>query len=266
MSDPQLSCHNLQRGAEANGAEFWFDAEVVSVDREKDRVSGVTLNDGRSVEAPVVINVAGPHSYIINQIAGVYNSMNIKTKALRHEVHHVPAPEGFDFMNKGVVAADNDSGIYFRPEVGNHILIGSGDPDCDPREYVDPDNYDTSLSQSQWEAQVLRANRRIPSLGVPHQKKGIVDLYDVSDDWLPIYDRTDLDGFYVAIGTSGNQYKNAGVAGHMMAELVIAVEAGHDHDHDPLVVTGAYTGCDLHIGFFSRNREINPDSSMTVHG
>jgi sarcosine oxidase subunit beta len=266
VSDPQLSCHNLQRGAEANGAEFWFDAEVVSVDREKDRVSGVTLNDGRSVESPVVINVAGPHSYIINQIAGVYNSMNIKTKALRHEVHHVPAPEGFDFMNKGVVAADNDSGIYFRPEVGNHILIGSGDPDCDPREFVDPDNYDTSLSQSQWEAQVLRANRRIPSLGVPHQKKGIVDLYDVSDDWLPIYDRTNLDGFYVAIGTSGNQYKNAGVAGHMMAELVIAVEAGHDHDHDPLVVTGAYTGCDLHIGFFSRNREINPDSSMTVHG
>jgi len=266
VSDPQLSCHNLQRGAEANGAEFWFDAEVVSVNRENDRVSGVTLNDGRSVESPVVINVAGPHSYIINQIAGVYNSMNIKTKALRHEVHHVPAPEGFDFMNKGVVAADNDSGIYFRPEVGNHILIGSGDPDCDPREFVDPDNYDTSLSQSQWEAQVLRANRRIPSLGVPHQKKGIVDLYDVSDDWLPIYDRTDLDGFYVAIGTSGNQYKNAGVAGHMMAELVIAVEAGHDHDHDPLVVTGAYTGCDLHIGFFSRNREINPDSSMTVHG
>ena len=186
VSDPQLSCHNLQRGAEANGAEFWFDAEVVSVDREKDRVSGVTLNDGRSVESPVVINVAGPHSYIINQIAGVYNSMNIKTKALRHEVHHVPAPEGFDFMNKGVVAADNDSGIYFRPEVGNHILIGSGDPDCDPREFVDPDNYDTSLSQSQWEAQVLRANRRIPSLGIPPEKKGIVDLYDVSDDWLPI--------------------------------------------------------------------------------
>ena len=30
-------------------------------------------------------------------------------------------------------------------------------------------------------------------------------MYDVSDDWIPIYDRTDLDGFYVAIGTSGNQ-------------------------------------------------------------
>ncbi|MEM9202012.1 MAG: FAD-dependent oxidoreductase, partial [Actinomycetota bacterium] len=32
VSDPQLSCHNLQRGAEANGATFWFNAEVAAVD------------------------------------------------------------------------------------------------------------------------------------------------------------------------------------------------------------------------------------------
>jgi len=266
ISDPQLSCHNLQRGAEAEGGEFWFNAEVSAINSTNGQTTGVTLADGREVSAPVVINVAGPHSYLINQMAGVYESMNIKTKALRHEVHHVPAPEGFDFMANGVVAADDDIGIYFRPETGNHILIGSTDPSCDEREFVDPDNYDQTLSQSQWEAQVLRANRRMPDLGVPHEKKGIVDLYDVSDDWLPIYDRTDLDGFYVAIGTSGNQYKNAGVAAHMMAELVIAVEGGHDHDAEPLVVKGAYTGCDLDIGFFSRNREINPDSSMSVHG
>ncbi|MFV2039364.1 MAG: FAD-dependent oxidoreductase, partial [Acidimicrobiales bacterium] len=161
---------------------------------------------------------------------------------------------------------DDDTGIYFRPEVGNNVLIGSVDPVCDPREFVDPDDYDTRLSDEQWEAQVLRANRRFPSLGVPHEKKGVVDLYDVSDDWLPIYDRTDLDGFYVAIGTSGNQYKNAGVAGHLMAELITAVEAGHDHDASPLVTTGHYTGLELDIGFYSRNREINADSSMSVHG
>ena len=101
---------------------------------------------------------------------------------------------------------------------------------------------------------------------MPHEKKGIVDLYDVSDDWIPIYDRTDLDGFYVAIGTSGNQYKNAGSAGQLMAELIVAVETGHDHDADPLVVPGRYTGVPLDIGFFSRNREINPNSSMSVHG
>ena len=128
------------------------------------------------------------------------------------------------------------------------------------------DDFDANLTESQWNAQVLRANRRIPTLGVPHERKGIVDLYDVSDDWLPIYDRTDLDGFFVAIGTSGNQYKNAGVAGQAMADLIEAVRAGHDHDADPLVTTGRYTGRPIEMGAYSRNREINADSSMSVHG
>ena len=266
VSDPQLSCHNLQRAAEASGGEFWFNAEVVAVDRADGRVSGVTLADGRRVVAPVVVNVAGPHSGMINKMAGVDDSMSIKTRALRHEVHHVPSPRGFDFMTKGMVGADDDAGFYFRPEVGNNVLVGSVDPECDAREFVDPDDYDTSLTQERWEAHLLRANRRIPSLGIPHDKKGVVDLYDVSDDWLPIYDRTDLDGFYVAIGTSGNQYKNAGVVGHLMSELITAVEAGHDHDVTPVVVTGRYTGWEIDVGFYSRNRQINTDSSMSVHG
>jgi len=266
VSDPQLSCHNLQRGAEARGATFWFNSEVVSIDRWDDRVAGVTLADGRAPRAPVVINVAGPHSYVVNQMAGVFDQMNIKTRALRHEVHHVPAPAGVTTSGGAPTGADDDLGIYFRPEVGDNLLIGSGDPACDEREFVDPDNYDTTINEEQWRVQVLRANRRIPSLGVPHERRGIVDLYDVSDDWIPIYDRTDLDGFYVAIGTSGNQYKNAGSAAQMMADLIEAVEGGHDHDADPLTTTGRYTTRPLEIGFFSRNREVDPHSSMTVHG
>lgn len=266
VSDPQLSCHNLQRAAEANGAGFRFRTEVTAITQAEGRVSGVSLADGMAIAAPIVINVAGPHSSLLNKMAGVYDEMNIKTKALRHEVHHVPAPEGIDFKTDGVVASDDDVGFYFRPEVGNNVLLGSVDADCDPQEFVDPDDYDESIDPDQWNTQVLRANRRIPSLGVPHDKKGVVDLYDVSDDWSPIYDRTALDGFYVAIGTSGNQYKNAGVAAQAMADLIEAVEAGHDHDANPVQVVGRYTGRTIDLGAYSRNREINPNSSMSVHG
>jgi len=266
VSDPQLSCHNLQRAAEDAGGEFRFNTEITAIKRTDGRVTGVTLADGSAIDASVVVNVAGPHGSILNKMAGVYDSMNIKTAALRHEVHHVPAPPGVDFMEGGVVGADDDIGFYYRPEAGNNVLIGGTDVDCDPQEFVDPDDYDQNLTEAQWNAQVLRASRRMPTLGVPQQKKGIVDLYDVSDDWLPIYDRTDLDGFYVAVGTSGNQFKNAGVAGQVMADLIEAVEGGHDHDADPLVLTGRYTGRPIHMGFYSRNREINPASSMSVHG
>ena len=155
VSDPQLSCHNLQRGAEALGATFRFTAEVVSVDRSAERVTGVTLAGGERLEAPVVVNVAGPHSAVINKMAGVFDEMNIKTAALRHEVHHVPSPAGMDFEAEGVVGADDDVGFYFRPEVGNHVLLGSVDAPCDPREFVDPDHYDRTIDEEQWHLSLI---------------------------------------------------------------------------------------------------------------
>lgn len=272
VDDPQLAAHNLQRAAEARGGEFRFRTEVVGIAQEETptgpRVVGVELADGTTIAANVVVNVGGPHSSHINDLAGVRDSMNIKTQSIRHETYHVPGPPDTDFTAVGFAVADDDNGIYFRPQPNNNILVGTTDPACDPKVPVGPDDDLGELSSDGWETNTMRINKRMPTLGVPlpHDKKGVVDRYDKSDDWIPIYDRTDLDGFYVAIGTSGNQFKNAGVAGHMMAELIEAVEAGHDHDADPLHVTARYTGLDLDLGTFSRNREINRQSSMTVHG
>ncbi|MEA2322826.1 MAG: hypothetical protein QOD81_2676 [Solirubrobacteraceae bacterium] len=267
VNDPQLATHNLQRAAEAKGGEFLFRASVAEIRRHNGRVKGVTLADGMEIDAPIVINVAGPHSFLINRMAGAEEGMKVKTRALRHEVHHVPAPPDFDFEADGIHTSDGDTGIYFRPESGNHILIGSEDPDCDTRQWVDdPDDYDRGVTEAQWEAQVYRLARRIPSLRIPNQRKGVVDLYDCSDDWIPIYDKSDVGGFYMAIGTSGNQFKNAPVVGHLMAELIDKVEHGHDHDQDPVKVTCRYTGLELDSGFYSRLREINPDSSFSVNG
>jgi len=113
---------------------------------------------------------------------------------------------------------------------------------------------------------VQRVAQRIPSLPVTCPVKGLVDLYDVTEDWIPIYDRSDLPGFFMAVGTSGNQFKNAPVAGAMMAELIIACEQGRDHDRDPLDFRLARTGRTLNLGFFSRRRQINPESSFSVLG
>ena len=267
VSDPQLSSHNLQVAAEANGGEFLFNNEIKEIRQENGKVLGVILKTGEQIDAPIVVNVAGPHSFVINRMAGVEEEMNIKTKALRHEVHHVPSPEGFDFEKDGFHTSDGDNYIYFRPETGNTILIGSEDPLCDPKEWIeDPDNYNNQVTESQWRAQVYRCARRIPDLKIPSRTSGVVDLYDVSDDWIPIYDKSALRGFYMAIGSSGNQFKNAPVAGHCMAELIDACEKGHDHDANPLKVKTVYTGLELNMGFYSRNREINPNSSFSVNG
>jgi len=107
---------------------------------------------------------------------------------------------------------------------------------------------------------------RIPALGIPSAMKGVVDLYDVTEDWIPIYDCSSVPGYYMAIGSSGNQFKNAPVAGLMMAELIMACEDGRDHDTDPVVFHMKHTGRNLNVGFYSRKREINPESSFSVLG
>src|SRR5690606_23194372 len=175
-TDPQLSAHNLQRAAEAAGGSFRFNAQVTAIRKDAaGRIAGVTLADGSEIGAPVVVNVAGPHSYKINEMAGATGDMTISTRALKQEVVHLPMPVA-DWDKVGIVTSDSDISCYTRPETGNFLLVGSEDPECDPREWVDPDDYDTNFSE-QWRIQALRAAQRIPSLGIPSQMKGVVDLY-----------------------------------------------------------------------------------------
>lgn len=265
ISDPQLAGHNVQRAAEARGAVFRFNACVSAVLRSGGRVKGVALAGGEELFAPVVVNVAGPHSSKINRMAGLEGTMRITTRPLRHEVAHVPAPQGCDFEREGCVFSDSEIGAYCRPELGNHLLIGSEDPPCDDKQWVDADDYAREFT-GMWETLVMRQAQRFPGLGIPNRARGAVDLYDVTEDWGPIYDRSDLGGFYLAIGTSGNQFKNAPVAGRMMAELIEACEAGRDHDREPLGVGLENIGREVSMAFFSRNRAINENSSFSVLG
>ena len=265
VNDPQLAAHNVQRAAEAVGGTFRFNAEIVEIRQKGGRVAGVTLADGSRIDAPVVVNVGGPHSSKLNAMAGVQDGMNITTRALRQEVAHVPAPPGFDFEHDGCVLTDSDIGMFARPDSGNNMLVGGENPACDPMDWADPDNFDRNFSD-QYTVQLYRAAQRMPTLPVTSPTRGVVELYDVSDDWIPIYDRTDLDGFYVAIGTSGNQFKNAPTAGRLMAHLITECENGHDHDSNPIQFRLPNIGRDINLGHYSRRREINRDSSFSVLG
>ncbi|EOD23524.1 hypothetical protein EMIHUDRAFT_239508 [Emiliania huxleyi CCMP1516] len=240
ISDPQLACHNLQTAALATGrAEFAFGQSVVEVTREAGRASGVRLADGTVISAGVVVNAAGPHSSAINALAfpdPAENDMRIATRPMRQEVSYVPSPPEIDWSDggAGMVVTDPDTGVYWRPEVGGKILCGTVEPPCDASfhrypedpESVYPGGAESSLTE-QWTNQVYRAALRMPTLPLPDSAntQGVVACYDVSDDWTPIYDGSALPGYYMAIGTSGNQFKNCGVAGRLMRELITAREA-----------------------------------------
>jgi sarcosine oxidase subunit beta len=266
IDDPMLAARNIAHAAKLHGATFRFHVEVVGVELSDGHVVGVRLADGELVDAPVVINVAGPHSAHLNALAGADVDMTIGHRPLRQEVFAVPAPTGLSLLDGAPIVSDLDIGQYFRPQVGGTLLVGGTEPACDELEWVgDPDHYDEHTTVEKFETTMYRLARRVPEFGVPRRPTGLAALYDVADDWVPIYDRSAVPGWYMACGTSGNQFKNAPLVGKFMREIIDAVEAGRDHDHDPVQFVGARTGRSIDLGAFSRRRT-PASTSGTVMG
>lgn len=257
VSDPQLAAHNLATSALFHGARYVFNRSVTAIGQKAGRVTGVTLSDGQVLAARIVVNAAGPWSGSINRLADASSDFAVEVRPMRQEVHRVAAPPGYRqaLDRPGPVMADIDLGVYLRPDTGDSVLIGGTEPECDPREWIDdPDSANPNVTVPVFNAQVTRASRRLTGLQVPSRPAGVAGVYDVSSDWTPIYDRTSIDGFYVAMGTSGNQFKNAPLVGHLMATLIDRVEAGHDHDSRPVRHHCRYTGGVINLGSFSRKR------------
>lgn len=273
---PALAAQNLRRAAERDGVKFVLNHRVTGITRTggagnggagtggaEGRLFHLETDDGASIEAEIVVNVAGPHSALINGLAGV--KLPLETRPLRREVHALDNPiAGGDAVPAGGAApatllpivGDLDGGIYFRPESGGRkIIVGSTDPKCDELEFVDdPDHFYTGITETYRERQCLRLMKRFPQVGLGPEK-GVADLYDVTvRDWYPIADRTDLPGYYVCIGTSGSSFKTAPVLGLLMARLIEACESGHDTDREPLQLHLPRIDATVDTRFLSRGR------------
>ncbi len=264
IDDPLLATVNLAEAAIKAGVEFRYKSTVTSILKDARKITGLELNNTETLTADIVINVGGPWSSHINDLAGAGEDFTISVRPMRQEVHQISTPMN---LIEGPVIGDLDLGTYMRSTPNGSTLIGGTEPECDPLEWVeDVDGINPNRTQERFEAQVTRAARRFPLLRMPNTASGVASVYDVATDWTPIYDKTDVEGFYVAIGTSGNQFKNAPMVGKLMAALVSETIAGRDHDVDPVVVRGHHTGKEINLGTFSRKRPLNTDSSGTVMG
>lgn len=265
VDDPMLAARNLAFAATRHGATFRYRTEVVGIERADGRVSGVALTDGSRIAAPVVVNVGGPWSSAIDRLAGIDGELRIRHRPLRQEVYVVPAPPGFGLADGGTLVADLDLGQYLRPHAGGTLVVGGTEPECDPLEWVDDaDVFRPGITPDHAQQAMLRLARRLPGLGVVPHPPGLAALYDASDDWAPIYDRTSLAGFFLACGTSGNQFKNAPMAGRFVRALVDAADAGIDHDASPVTVTGPRTGRTIELSAFSRLRPPSATSGTVM--
>ena len=106
-------------------------------------------------------------------------------------------PFFFIFAHPRLTAnVDFETGAYFRPEVGDKLLVGGLEPECDhPLQFVpSPEAANPSLTEEHTNL-LYRAALRVPGLPLGFGAggaQGIVACYDVTEDWTPIYDASNI--------------------------------------------------------------------------
>ncbi len=240
-ADPHLTVNTYAAQARRLGVDIMVDTEVVGVRIVRDRIAGVDTSRG-AVDAPVLVNCAGPWGAAVSAMAGIrlpIDACRVQVAVFRHPgrkalVH----PVVVDFVR----------GTYFRPETGNLTLVGSIDP-AEANNIVDPDDYPEHLDPEFVREVGEPIIARYPVMEQSESTGGFAGLYAVTPDWHPIVDELPPgSGHFVCSGFSGHGYKLGPAVGVMVAELVRGESApvfstelfrfGRFGEHD--VVRGQY--------------------------
>lgn len=223
-ADPTGANQDLIDAARREGAQVRFRSTVTGVETRAG-IHTLTLADGTTIEAPLVINAAGPWCNRINRMAGVDLPWTLRPTrvqvAYRALTDDVPGP----------IPVAVDHGIYFRPDArGQRILFGSVLAE-DESEPTDPDHYKNTADAWFKDLKIHALHHRIPSL--PHRGTitGIAGLYTINEaDVHPVLGPTELAGWYVANGFSGHGFKLAPMIGSMVAQALTGEHAPFDTD------------------------------------
>ena len=227
-TDPAGANQDLLDAARREGADVRLRTGVAGVRSGGGRVQGVDLDDGSKLDAPVVVNAAGPWCNKVNAMAGLELDWTLRPTSVQI-LFRVAAPDVYGGLP---MVGDAAGGIYFRPESrGQQLLVGSIRGE-DERELVpDPDRYDAAIDDDMQQRLLHALHHRLPSL--PHRGRvtGIAGLYTITDeDMHPVVGPTELEGFVIANGFSGHGFKLAPAVGAMLARWLTGKRADFDPD------------------------------------
>ena len=227
-TDPRGANQDLLEAARRDGVDVRLRSGVEAVRSQGGRVQGVDLPDGSRIDAPVVVNAAGPWCNAVNAMAGLELAWTLRPTRVQ-VMYRVSAGE---IRGELPLVGDAAGGIYFRPDSrGQQLLVGSIRPEDEQEEVKDPDHFDRSLDPDMRQRLLHALHHRLPSLEYRARVTGIAGLYTMNEqDVHPVVGPTELEGFVVANGFSGHGFKLAPAIGSMVAQWLTGKRAEFDTD------------------------------------
>ena len=230
---PWLSTEGVAGGAYGRAGEGWFDAHallglfrkalkarnvdlisasVVGITRNGNRVDGVRLDNGMTLQGGIVVNAAGPNGGNVAALAGI----DLPVEPRKRTVFVFEARENYSDMPLLV----DPGGVYLRPE-GSVYLTGGGE-NHEGERAADPNDFDPDWSLFEdiiWPSLALR----VPAFEAIKATRAWAGHYDynVLDQNAVLGPHPDVTNFLFANGFSGHGLQQAPAAGRAIAELVV---------------------------------------------
>ena len=228
-----LSTEGISAGAYGRSGEGWFDAHamltlfrkalrdkkidfiaasVTAIARDGNRVTGVSLDNGQTLEAGIVVNAAGPNAGKVAALAG----MALPVEPRKRNVFVFEAREKYADMPLLV----DPSGIYVRPE-GSVYLTGGAEPE-EGDHAPDPGDFEVNWPLFEEVVWPVLATR-IPAFEAIKPTRAWVGHYDYNtlDQNAVIGPHPEVENFLFANGFSGHGLQQAPAVGKALAEFLV---------------------------------------------
>lgn len=199
-----------RRKAVALGAEV-LEAEVAALGGNGRKITHIQLTTGETIQAPVVVNAAGPWARKLTDTVGI----NLPVKSIKRQVYSVEVEEKFEHILPMMILPN---GMYLHHEGAGHFIVGGSLP-SDPETY---DDFSWSLPRFEahlWE-QLLPF---FPSFDRLKVVNGWAGFYAVNtlDGNAILGEWPEMQGLYLANGFSGHGFQQCHAVGRYLAELIL---------------------------------------------
>lgn len=207
IADPSGLTHGYGTLARRAGAQIELGTAVDAIRVVGDAVAGVSTSAG-DVDAPIVVNAAGPWAGELAASAGV-------RLPLEPIPRHVLVTGAFrDAPERRTLVIDAVTSFYFHRE-GAGVLMGMGNPEESASFDLAPDDAFVA------DALLPTALAVFPPLERASIEHSWVGLYEMTPDRLPIVGAAPVDGLILANGFSGHGFQHAPIIGKLLAELIV---------------------------------------------
>lgn len=228
-----LSGEGIAAGAYGFSGEGWFDAHayltlfrkalrgmkvdfvtasVTGIQRDGNRVTGVTLDNGETLATGTIVNAAGPNAGKVAALAG----LDLPVEPRKRTVFVFESRDRFDDMPLTV----DPGGVWWRPE--GSVYIAGGAEVEDGEQAADPADFEPEWGLFETEIWPVLATR-VPAFEAIKMTRAWAGHYDYNtlDQNAVIGPHPQVQNFLFANGFSGHGLQQAPAVGKALAELVV---------------------------------------------